>query len=99
MNFLKQLSSFFATPARGGENATWLIVRCNRCGEVIRARVNLYNDLSVEYDDQGKRTAYHCRKILTGGQHCFQPIEVTLTFDTSRKLVDRQITGGTFVEG
>jgi hypothetical protein len=98
MNVLKQLSGLFASSARGGENAYWLTVRCNRCGEVVRARVNLYNDLSVEYDEQGKKTAYRCRKILTGGQRCFQSIEVMLTFDASRNLIDHQITGGTLVE-
>jgi hypothetical protein len=29
---------------------------------------------------------------------CFQRIEVELTFDENRKLVDRQIQGGVFVD-
>jgi hypothetical protein len=66
---------------------------------VIRAQVNLSNDLSVEYDDKGNVTSYFCRKVVIGKQRCYQPIEVTLTFDANRKLVERKIKDGKFVEG
>jgi hypothetical protein len=100
MSFLKTLSDLFAGRARGGdETAYWIAVRCKRCGEVIRARVNLYNDLSVEYGGDDGQTTYMCRKLLTGNsQRCFQAVEVILTFDASRRLMDRQITGGAFVD-
>jgi hypothetical protein len=54
--------------------------------------------LSVEYDQDGKATSYFCRKLLMGKQRCFQQIEVTLTFDAQRKLIDRKVTDGQFVE-
>jgi hypothetical protein len=98
MGFLKKLSSFFAAPARSSnDNSYWITVQCNRCGEQIRARVDLLNDLSPEYGESGEMT-YLCRKVLMGEKLCFQQIEVTLTFDANRKVLDRQITGGKFVD-
>jgi hypothetical protein len=34
-----------------------------------------------------------------GPERCFQAIEVTLTFDVDRRLLDRQAAGGDFVDG
>jgi hypothetical protein len=95
MSFFKKLSGFFAS--KSGAPAGWVTVKCNRCGEVIRSRVNLYNDLSLEYDESGK-AIYFCRKVLIGEGHCFQRIEVELTYDANRKLINREISGGQFLE-
>ena len=75
-------------------------VRCARCGEVITARVDLHNDLSARYDDRGRVIGYFVRKVVIGsGQNrCFQAIEVELTFDARRNVVDRSIHGGEFVQ-
>ncbi len=99
MNLLKKLSTLFATTARRSSAHVYpLAVQCNRYGEVIRTQINLNNDLSVEYDTDGNATTYFCRQVLIGKQRCYQPIEVTLTFDAKRKLMDRKITDGRFVE-
>jgi hypothetical protein len=99
MNLIKKLTTLFAAAAQGGGNIYPLAIRCNRCGEIVRAQVNLSNDLSVEYDQDGKVASYFCRKLLMGNQRCYQQIEVVLTFDAQRKLVDRKVIGGQFVEG
>jgi hypothetical protein len=100
MSFFKRLAGLFGNPAtRSGSPYYNFSVRCNRCGEVIEARVNLSNDLSVEYGEgeDGPQT-YVCRKGLVGSGRCFQSIEVTLRFDGRRQLTDRQVVGGTFVD-
>jgi hypothetical protein len=94
MNFLKKLFRQESTPTR---NLLSIRVRCRRCGEIIETRVDLSNDLSVDYDDGGQAT-YHCRKGLVGTQHCYQVIEVDLRFDARHQLIDRQIIGGEFVD-
>jgi hypothetical protein len=33
-----------------------------------------------------------------GSGRCFQQIEVELTFDANRRLLDKQVQGGTFIE-
>jgi len=95
MSLWKKITSILSPPVQGDPMAFWVIVRCNRCGEIIRSRVNLSNDLSAEYG--GSRTSYVCRKVLLGESRCFQQIEVVLKFDENRKLFDRNVSGGEFV--
>ena len=68
----------------------FLQVKCNRCGEIIEGRVDLNNDLSVEYE--GNNAVYFGRKVLmsSNGQ-CFQQIEVELKFNIDRKLLETAI--------
>ena len=40
---------------------------------------------------------YVVHKTLIGNQLCFERIEVTLTFDEHRRLIDRQISRGEFI--
>ena len=93
MGLLKKL---FSVPTASKTDFYAFAVKCNRCGEVIHGRVNLSNDLSQEHD--GNRNIYYGRKVLMGSGHCFQRIEVELKFDPSRDLLDRQVSGGEFVE-
>jgi hypothetical protein len=98
MDFLKRIGRMFAATGDKEAPVYWIQVRCGRCGEVLKARVNLRNDLSVEYDEGGGKAAYFTRKVIIGEARCYQPVEVRLTFDERRQLVDREISGGTFVE-
>jgi hypothetical protein len=99
MSFFKKLSNLFSSPGVLEDASYWLTVKCNRCGETIRARVDLRNDLSIEYSEDGVSAAtYFCRKTLMGEGHCFQRIEVELTFDIQHKLLNREISGGQFVD-
>ena len=63
---------------------------------MLSTRVNLHNDLSVEYD--GDQTSYRCRKVLIGDGPCFQRMEVLLTYDANRRLLSRELSGGEFVD-
>ena len=72
-------------------------VKCSRCGEIIHGQVNVNNDTSLEYDENGK-AFFICRKVLVGDQLCFQRIEVVFKFNEMRGLLDRQITGGEYIE-
>jgi hypothetical protein len=83
-------------------------VQCQRCGETIRGRVDLLNDLSIDYGvvegEDGETTApsdevrYFCRKGLIGEQRCYQTVEIELTFDKNHRLIDQKIKGGKFIE-
>lgn len=97
MSLLEKISKYLISSKSGDEAAFWVYVRCNRCGEPLRARVNLYNDLSVDYQGKKEQT-YHCHKTLVGRHGCFQRIEIELSFDRNRKLLERDISGGTFIE-
>ena len=91
MGFLKKLFGG-GTPSSNIDFYTFR-VKCDRCGETIEGKVNLSNDLSLS-DESG----YHVRKVLMGSGRCFQRIEVTLEFDGSRQLQEKQISGGQFLE-
>ena len=92
MGFLKKL--FGGGGTSSGADFYTFSVRCDRCGETIEGKVNMNNDLSLDDED-----GYHVRKVLIGSSgRCFQQIEVVLKFDASRKLQDRQISGGKFVK-
>ncbi len=96
---MDSLKKFFSSmPTTQGKRYYVFQVKCNRCGEIIEGRVDLDNDLSVEYE--GNNAVYFGRKVLmsSGGQ-CFQQIEVELKFNVDRKLLERQATGGQFVGG
>lgn len=98
MKFLKRLSDRFVSHAQDSDDSSfWITVQCERCGEVIRTRIDMTNDLSAEYGEGENVATYFCRKVLIGKQSCYRPIEVMLTFNASRKLIERQITGGKFV--
>jgi hypothetical protein len=91
MNLLQKL---FGGSAKPEQRYYTFSVKCNRCGEVIEGRVDLNNDLSVEYEEGGD--VFHARKILIGENRCFQRIEVELKFNSSRDLLERHVTGGEF---
>ncbi|MCX6066795.1 MAG: hypothetical protein NT121_13725 [Chloroflexi bacterium] len=97
MGFLKKL---FGGVSRPTQKEYYVFnVKCKRCGEILTGRVDVDNDLSVEYESDGDM--FYCRKVLMGdGKNlCYQRIEVGLKFDSKRKLLDRRVeSGGDFVD-
>ena len=93
MNILKKLFSPSVPQSRFYD----FFVRCKRCGEIVAGQVNLSNDPSLEFDENDK-PYYVCRKVLIGSGHCFQSIEAHFKFDENRRLLERQVTGGEFVD-
>jgi hypothetical protein len=94
MDFLRRL---FAPPAPS-RSVLPIAVQCLRCGETLTTEINLNNEISADYGEEGGGpTFFVCRKLLTGTGRCFQQVEVILRFDGNRQVVDKQITGGKFV--
>ena len=93
MDFLKKL--FAPRPAYKKEYYTFT-VKCKRCGETITGRIDLDNDLSVEYEAGGD--VFYARKVLMGENKCFQRVEVKIKFNAERQVVEKEIIGGDFVE-
>jgi len=92
MNFLKQLANMFSgssSLAPGGDAGLYYYVRCDRCGEVIKVRINRMNDLSQS--DDGK--TLFARKTIVG-QRCYNRIEAEFTYNANRQLVNTEIQGG-----
>lgn len=94
MGFLKKL--FGSTPARHEKRYYTFNVKCKRCGETITGRIDLDNDLSVEYEEGGD--VFYARKVLMGENKCFQRVEVNLKFNAERQVIEKEIIGGEFIE-
>jgi hypothetical protein len=92
MDFLRRL---FTPNRRPTADALHLYVRCNHCGAIVHVRVNLYNDLSVDYDDDVV-SGYRLRKEIMDSR-CFRLMYADLTFDRNRREIARQIEDGEFV--
>lgn len=99
MSFLKRLGKILSSPPPMTERAFYLYVQCGKCGEKLRARVDVWNELTPEYEDKSdEAVSYQCRKVLVGENMCFQPIELRLKFDKNHRLIDKKIMGGKFIE-
>lgn len=97
MSFLKKVASALSPKGAAEGDALWVYVRCDKCGERIKTRVDLSYDLTPNYDDEGRVTNYFSRKVLIGSRGCFAPVEVKLTFDAQRRVSWREINGGQFI--
>ena len=99
MGFIQKVARIFSTPDAAEEASYWIETKCNRCGEIIRARVDLRNDLSIEFGEGDAKSTYYTRKVLIGESgRCFQRIEVELTFDADKNLIHREVNGGRFTD-
>jgi len=93
MNFLKKLF----TPREPYTKSYYTFhVKCKRCSETITGRIDLDNDLSIEYEEGGD--VFFARKILMGENKCFQRMEANFKFNSSRQVIEKDVIGGEFVE-
>ncbi len=99
MSFLKKIASALSPKGAEEGEALWVYVRCDKCGEALRTRLDLRHDLTPNYSDEGRITDYVVRKVLIGSQRCFERLEVALIFDPQRRLTSREVTGGQFISG
>ncbi len=97
MGLLDRITSLFSGRGVGEKDVYQTIVRCSRCGEQIPVRVDLQRELTPQYGE--REGAYYVRKgvVGSGENRCFQTIDVRLTFDAQKRLISREISGGTFV--
>ena len=95
MGIIKRIRELFQS-STGDSRAYWIYVKCHHCGEFLANRIDLFNQLSIQYGDGGEIT-YFCRKVIIGSKGCYRPIEIEFTFDKNKSVIDRQIKGGEFV--
>lgn len=57
MNILKKFSKILSSPPPRTERAMYLYMQCNKCGEKLRARVDVWNELTPEYDENKDNAA------------------------------------------
>lgn len=93
MNVLRRLFGGQSSPP---DQALHLYVRCGRCGAPVHVRIDLFNDLAVEFGDGESISGYRLRKEIMDAR-CFRLIYADLTFDRNRREQSRAIEGGEFI--
>ncbi len=101
MSFLGRLfgrSSGRGASSEGDSNASVYYLRCNKCGELIRVRIDRRWDLEQEFDEGGgdAATGYVARKEVMGTK-CFQMLRLTVQFDRGYHETGKELRGGAFV--
>lgn len=94
MNFLRRLLGGGGSSAN--DRGLYFYIRSRRSGEVVRVRLDPWNDLTPDYDN-GKVTGYYARKVAVGTRD-FERMEAEFGFDSNRKLLDKSVTAGEFVD-
>lgn len=87
--------------------ALCLVVRCDRCGELVRTRVEKAYELEAEYlpangheldeTEEPKPSGYTLHKEMLGLK-CQTLIHVEMHFDAHHRPTTRAITGGQFIQ-
>ena len=97
MSIWKKISGILVSEGDDDKRAFWVYVRCDRCHETIRSRVDLYNDLSIQYGEGKDNEVFFTRKMIMGNKDCYERMIMELTFDKHRRLKDKSIENGTFI--
>ncbi len=105
MGFLDNLRKAFggqSKPGSGGgsssfgdndPNAYWIYAQCRRCGELLKARVNLMNEPSEA--DEGDGWIVRKGLVGSGANRCFQTVDVMLKFDGKKQnMIESEAVGG-----
>ncbi|TVR22932.1 MAG: hypothetical protein EA396_04870 [Anaerolineaceae bacterium] len=90
MNFLRNLFGGGSGSSRD-RDALYIFVQPKMCPEVVRVRINLFNDLSQTED------GYIVRKMVSATRCPFQA-EVELHFDKKRNITQTIVTDGDMKE-
>lgn len=90
VQFLKNLFGL-GGPSRQN-SGLYLYVKPKACAEILEVRVDVNNGPSLNDDGNG----YYLRK-LARGQRCPFEVEIEISFDKNKRIIDKQIAQGEFV--
>ena len=77
MSFLKKIASALSPQGAGEGDVLWVYVRCDKCGESLKTRLDLRHDLTPNYSDGGRVASYSSRKVLIGSSAVSSPLRWT----------------------
>ncbi len=100
MGFFDKMSAKMKQAAEKRREADFISFRihCVKCGEEVIIHVNRRNDLQNLYLDPGEKgAAFSLRKEILG-KKCSNLICIDVDFDRNYRIVNQDISGGSFVE-
>ncbi|HZO31912.1 MAG TPA: hypothetical protein VFH48_38635 [Chloroflexota bacterium] len=111
MGLVDALKSMLGLGGGGSSGAVdrglYWYVRCNRCQDVVRVRVNMANEVSEISDepeddpDVSRPSNPAARYAVTKGvvdSKCFRPMRLTILFDGRRRELESSVGGGEIVD-
>ena len=93
MNFLKKIFGGSSAGNRDG-SGMYFYVKLQRCEDIIRVRVDMNNELSLNDDSSG----YWVRKLVSGSNYKCSHAELNVYFDMNRNLQNSEVQGGQLVK-
>jgi hypothetical protein len=72
-------------------------VKCKKCGEVLRLRLDRRWDLQQEFEASGDVVSGYVATKEVMGTQCFNMMHVEITFDSGHREKNREVRGGEFV--
>jgi hypothetical protein len=94
----RALQNLFKGGSRDGEDGgIYYYVRCSRCAEAIRVRVDRANDLAQEFEDGGDHPSGYIATKGVVGKKCFRTMSLTIRYDRGRREAGRSVDGADFI--
>ena len=111
MGILDALKSMLGLGSGGAgqsvDRGLYRYVRCNRCRDVVRVRINMSSEVSEISDEPEEDGGVSrpenpaARYAVTKGvvdSKCFRPMRLTILFDGRRRELESSVDGGTVVD-
>lgn len=95
---LRALLNLFKGGSTDAEDGGYYyFVRCSKCGEAIRVRVDRANDLAQEFEDGGDHPSGYAATKGVVGKRCFRTMSLTIRYDRGRRETSRSVDGAEFI--
>lgn len=103
MGLFRRLFGAAAGSGSAPDSGAYAYLRCNGltrrpCGESVRVRINLQNDLDPEYDEDGDRIAGYTLHKDVLGNWCQNMMRLTIHYDANRRETGREADGATLID-
>jgi len=92
-NLLKKIAGLVSVTVRPQSDFIEYRIKCGNCGEIINIKVFPDRDLNPTYDDSGPE--YILKKEVMDSK-CYRMISIEISYDSSRREIRREISGGFF---
>jgi hypothetical protein len=94
MDLFRKLFGGGGSSSSGDRSGAYFYVKPNGCDEVVRVRIDMNNDPSLNDDSSG----YFIIKTVRGTTYkCTRSAELHLIFDSNRRLKSSEVNGGALV--
>jgi hypothetical protein len=103
MSILDTLAALFSGKNKTASNkpesdgrALYFYMRCNNCNEKLRIRVDTFNELMQEFDDNERTSGYTLDKDIMGNA-CFRMMHLHVTFDKNKRIIEQTLDKGILI--